>query len=90
MHALWIRQGIGDSVRVLRAPPVRLPDVMVLGTSVMYQVFCEAGPLEYALRFTDPALIRRCQAQIQDLYEAGQPLDDYFQENVAPLPPPMA
>lgn len=55
----------------------------------MYQaVYGDDGVLESARRFTDRDLVARCQRFIQDLYEIGEPLESFFAENVAALPPP--
>ena len=66
-----------------------LPEIFTLGTEIMYEgIYDECGILEAARKFTDRELILRCQRLIADLYEAGEPLADYFDRKVAPLPPP--
>lgn len=96
MHVLRMRDQYGGAVHVVdggqvaefeqRAP---LPEIYTLGTTVMYQaVYDDDGVLECARRFLDRDLIVRCQRFIQRLYDIGRPLEPYFVEHVAPLPPP--
>ncbi|MFC7276043.1 DUF6879 family protein [Paractinoplanes rhizophilus] len=96
LHALRIRDQCGGSVHIVGPQQVAefehhtaLPEIYTLGTAVMYQaIYDDTGVLESALRFTDRDLILRCQRFIQDLYEAGQPLEPFFVSHVAMLPPP--
>lgn len=96
LHALRIRDQCGGSVHIVGPQQVAefehhaaLPEIYTLGTAVMYQaIYDDTGVLESAIRFTDRDLIVRCQRFIQDLYEAGQPLEPFFVSRVATLPPP--
>lgn len=96
LHALRVREQCGGPIHVIGADQVAryendgpLPEVYTLGHQVMYQaVYDERGVLESARKFVDADLIRRCQKFIEDLYEAGEPLADWFDEHVATLPPP--
>jgi hypothetical protein len=57
----------------------------------MYEViYDDDGVLDGARRYTDPALVLRCQRLIAELYTAGEPLADYFARRVAALPAPAA
>lgn len=68
-----------------------LPEIYTLGTEVMYEAVYDAdGVLAAARRWRDPALVARCQAFIQSLYQGGEPLDVFFARAVAPLEPPRA
>jgi hypothetical protein len=96
LHILRMRDQYGGKVRVVTAEQIAdferdnpLPEIYTHGTTVMYQaVYGDDGVLESARRFTDRDLVARCQRFIQDLYEIGQPLESFFVENVAALPPP--
>lgn len=96
LHALHVRQQSGGSIRVIDASKVAryedqgpLPEIYTLGSQVMYQaVYDEQGVLEAALKFSDPDLVLRCQQFIAGLYDEGEPLEDWFDGHVAPLPPP--
>ncbi|WP_369033236.1 DUF6879 family protein [Streptomyces adonidis] len=96
LHALRIRDQCGGTVHVIRADQVTqfeddgpLPEIYTLGSHVMYQaVYDEQGILESVRKFVDPDLILRCQGFLESLYNAGEPLADWFDEHVAPLPPP--
>ncbi|MFV2017866.1 DUF6879 family protein [Micromonospora sp. LOL_023] len=55
----------------------------------MYEaVYDDTGVLVAARRFTDPELIARCQRLIEGLYHQGEPLDTFFDREVATLDPP--
>jgi hypothetical protein len=96
LYALRIRDQCGGSVRIIGPDQVAefehdaaLPEIYTLGATVMYQaIYDDAGVLESARRFVDRDLVVRCQRFIQDLYEAGQPLEPFFASHVATLPPP--
>jgi hypothetical protein len=96
MYSLRMRDEYGGTVRIVTGDQVAdveragpLPEIYTLGTTVMYQaVYDENGVLESALRYVDRDLVVRCQRFIQDLFEIGQPMQPYFVEHVAVLPPP--
>jgi hypothetical protein len=96
MHILRMRDEYGGAVRIVTGDQVAefertapLPEIYTLGTTVMYQaVYDDEGVLESARRYVDRDLVVRCQRFIQDLFEIGQPLQPYFAEHVAVLPPP--
>jgi hypothetical protein len=96
LHILRMRDQYGGKVRVVTGEQVAafesdapLPEIYTHGTSTMYQaVYGDDGVLDHVRRFADHDLVTRCQRFIQDLYEVGQPLEQFFAEHVAPLPPP--
>lgn len=96
LHALRLRERCGAGVRVVGPEQVapleasgQLPEIYTLGTDVMYEaIYDERGILEAARRWTDRELILRIQQILAELYEAGEPLADYFDRKVASLPPP--
>lgn len=96
MQVLRMRDEYGGAVRIVTGEQVAdfeytgpLPEIYTLGTTVMYQaIYDEAGVLESARRYLDGDLVVRCQRFIQDLFEVGQPMQPYFAEHVATLPPP--
>ncbi|WP_432825700.1 DUF6879 family protein [Dactylosporangium sp. CA-092794] len=96
LHALRIRDQCGGSVRIVSPDQVAefehdapLPEIYTLGATVMYQaIYDDDGVLESVRRFVDRDRIVRCQRFIQDLYEAGQPLQPFFDSHVATLLPP--
>ncbi|MFG1608587.1 DUF6879 family protein [Actinoplanes sp. NPDC049265] len=96
LYALRIRDQCGGSVRVVGPDQVSefehdaaLPEIYTLGSTVMYQaIYDDDGVLESARRFVDRSLIFRCQRFIQNLYDAGEPLETFFASHVATLPPP--
>lgn len=96
MQILRMRDEYGGTVRIVtgdqiadyeRAAP--LPEIFTLGTTVMYQAFYDDnGVLASVRRFVDRELVVRCQRFIQDLFELGQPMQQFFADHVAALPPP--
>jgi hypothetical protein len=97
LHALRVRDECGGPVHVVGAEQVAgfeddgpLPEIYTLGSQVMYQaVYDEQGVLESARKFVDSHLILRCQKFIESLYDAGEPLEGWFERHVATLPPPL-
>ncbi|MBO0802968.1 MAG: hypothetical protein J2P25_07830 [Nocardiopsaceae bacterium] len=66
-----------------------LPDLNTLDTDVMYEIVYDGNGLpDHAIRYTDTALVRRCRDFIVSLYESSEPISDFFQREIAPLPPP--
>jgi len=96
LHALRVRDQCGGTVHVIAADQVTqyeddgpLPEIYTLGSQVLYQaVYDDRGVLESVRKFVDPHLILRCQKFIKGLYDAGEPLEGWFDQHVATLPPP--
>lgn len=96
LNALRVRDECGGGVRIVGPEKVArfeasgpLPEIYTLGLNVMYQaIYDDEGVLDSVLRYVDRGLIMRCQRFIQDLYEVGEPLKNYFARCVAVLPPP--
>jgi hypothetical protein len=86
----------GQDLRVLRTEQVAdfetkamLPEVVVLGEHTMYEiVYDEAGTPDGGRRIDDPEVIHGCRAELAELFEQGEPLLEFFEEHIAPLPPP--
>jgi hypothetical protein len=98
MHALLIRAEEGERIRVLDAAAVRdrertgpLPEVIILGTKALYRVlYDESGAARGARRVLDDDVIKRCRADMDDLWAQGEDFMAYFDREIAPLPPPPA
>lgn len=103
MHILRLRVLEGEEVRVLPAselwayesdlstgePDERLPELVVLGASVLYEVgYDHSGCHNGARRITDQGALKYCRTELELLYSTAQDLLPYFDENIAPLPPP--
>ena len=68
-----------------------LPDIATLDTEVMYQViYDQNGAVDHAIRYTDRDLVTRCRELIAGLYDRGEPISEFFQREIAPLPPPQS
>jgi hypothetical protein len=96
LHLLKVRDETGHPVRILHSSAVAdledqgsLPDIYTMDSTVMYQaVYDQRGVLEYALRYTDNALVSRCRNFIVGLYDRGEPISSFFAREIAHLSPP--
>ncbi|WP_433151029.1 DUF6879 family protein [Actinomadura nitritigenes] len=96
LYALRMLAEEGFEVSVLQAGELssletrgQLPEVVVIGKRVLYEVrylpdWTPCG----ARRITKPHIIRTAAAEIADLHDKGEPLLDFFEREVAPLPAP--
>lgn len=86
----------GQDLRVLRAEQVAhyesravLPEVVILGEHMMYEiVYDKTGTPDGGRRIDDPKVIAGCRAELAELFEQGEPLLEFFDQHIAPLPPP--
>jgi hypothetical protein len=96
LHLLKVRDETGGPIRILQVADVAdledegpLPDIYTLDDGSMYQaVYDDHGVLEYALKYTDRAVVSRCRDFIAGLYARGEPVSSFFEREIAPLPPP--
>ncbi|MEU6211770.1 DUF6879 family protein [Streptomyces sp. NPDC047023] len=96
LHLLHLKSQCGEDTRVLvndeflrHEAQGRLPEVVILGSSVMYEVlYDDAGELAGGIRFDAPQGIIRCRRAIQEMHRSGEPLDAFFRHHVASLSPP--
>jgi hypothetical protein len=96
LHVLRLRDELGEPIRILQDVDMAgfedegsLPDIYTMGRRVMYQaIYDDHGVLEHALKYTDQALVSRCRDFIADLYAHGEPINSFFEREIAPLPPP--
>jgi hypothetical protein len=97
MQILKIRVETGEQdIKVLDAQAIRdierdrpLPELLVLGRAVMYEVlYDETATLSGARRIDDPAVIRACRQELDRLFEKGEDLLVYFDREIASMPPP--
>lgn len=86
----------GFGVRVVRAEALsalesqgQLPEVVVIGDRVLYEVRYEPDWTPCGARRIDtPRVIAAAATEIADLYDQGEPLLDFFDRELAPLPAP--
>jgi hypothetical protein len=95
LHVLRLRVELGDNIRVADARRIAdmekdflVPEVVILGDAVMYEVVYEDGHAAGANRFTDPALIERTSSGFDALYERGEDFSLFFEREISPLSPP--
>ncbi|MFD9815417.1 DUF6879 family protein [Streptomyces sp. NPDC059080] len=96
MNSFRLRSELGEEIRVLDAREIAdleraepLPEVVVLGNSVMYAVIYDeelkgAG----ARRFTDSERIATTLTEFESLYRKGEEFSEFFEREIAPLGPP--
>ncbi|MET8657945.1 DUF6879 family protein [Streptomyces griseus] len=96
MNVLRLRSELGEDIRVLDARRISalerdapLPEVVLLGRSVMYAVIYDdelkgAG----ARRFTDTEQIGQTTREFEALYAMGEGFAEFFEREIAPLAPP--
>lgn len=95
MHHLRLRVEAGEPHRVLDATAVRdaetageLPELLVFGNRLVYQLRYVDGALAGARRVDDPAAVVATGRHLAALYERAEPLLDFFDREVVPLPAP--
>lgn len=87
----------GQDLRVLPADALRawerdrpVPELALLGDRVLYQVlYDDSGTPCGARRITDPYVISECRADLSLLFANAEPLMDFFDREIAPLPAPV-
>ncbi|MDL4774521.1 DUF6879 family protein [Actinomadura xylanilytica] len=97
MHVLriWAETGAQD-IRVIDQSGVGaleadgpLPEVVILGSSVMYETLYDAtGTHSGGRRIDDPDVIAACRNDLAGLYNTAEDMFSYFEREIAPLPPP--
>jgi hypothetical protein len=86
----------GEDLRVIDASTVRhletdrpLPEIVILGDRVLFEVLYDTQGKAYgARRIDDPEVIAEAGREVADLYTAAEPVLNYFHRAIAPLPPP--
>lgn len=86
----------GEDLRVVDASRVRdwevvrpLPEVVVLGDRLLFEVLYDTEGTPYGARRIDaPDAITQAGHEIARLHASGEPLLDYFRREIAPLSPP--
>ncbi|OEV11610.1 DUF6879 family protein [Streptomyces nanshensis] len=97
LHALRVQGESGRPVRVVGGEAVRalesagpLPEVVVLGGQVLYEIlYTDEGLLHGGVRYTDAGVIARWEAFVERLYEQGEDVVPYVDRAVSHLPAPM-
>lgn len=95
LHGLRLRAECGELIRVVTSDVVRefedegmLPELLTLGSLVVYRILYDAGELAGAVKITDPRVVDRVTGFSRHLYEVGEDMAAFFDRVVAPLPPP--
>ncbi|GAB2924841.1 DUF6879 family protein [Streptomyces mayteni] len=96
LHVLRLRVELGDDIRVVDARGVAdiererpVPEVVILGDVALYEVIYDSdGNADGANRYTDHALIEETSAGFDTLFARADEFVDFFDREIAPLPPP--
>lgn len=96
LFVLRLRVELGDLIRVIDARTITdiekngpVPEVVILGDVAMYEVVYDVdGNAAGANRYADPALIAETSAGFDTLYARGEAFFEFFEREIAPLPPP--
>jgi hypothetical protein len=97
LYYIRLRMEAGEGIRVLNAADVQslerlepLPELVILDSSVMYEVlYDKAGDHEGARKILDPDIIRAARREVENLYEAAEDLESFFENDPSSLPPPV-
>jgi len=97
LYYIRLRALAGEDIRVLDADKIRhlehdrmLPELVVLGEEVMYQVlYDQSGTLRGARRIEDRERVAACAKEISDLHEKAEGIRDFLKREPSALPPPL-
>jgi hypothetical protein len=95
LNSLLIRHEFGERIRVLSTENLHtvekghpLPEILVLGTEVVYRViYDETGLPSAAIRCTLAGTVRSWAGFIRHLHDQGEDLPDFFAREIAGLRP---
>jgi hypothetical protein len=96
-HILRLRAEYGENIRVVSAELVAtfekngmVPELIFMGDLAMYEIcYDDTGTRTGGRKFTDPGLIRHCREDVHSLYGQGEDIREFFEREIAPLPPPL-
>ncbi|MDG4792946.1 DUF6879 family protein [Micromonospora sp. WMMD1082] len=96
LHTLRHRAAAGERIRILGADRLagfegkhgRIPELMVLGDRVLYEVMYDpSGTPVGARKVVEPGVVRACRVQIESLLTEAESFDSFFRHEVAGLQP---
>ncbi|MFE2493959.1 DUF6879 family protein [Streptomyces scopuliridis] len=96
LHVLRLRVEVGDRICLLDARTITdiekhrpAPEVVILGHVAMFEVQYDGdGNAAGANHYMNPELIAETSAGFDELYARGEEYTDFFDREIAPLPPP--
>lgn len=96
LHGLKLRVECGERISIIPAKVVApyeskapVPEVIVLGSLVMYEVlYDENSVLCGGRKIIDSDVIKRCREEIELLYANGEDFMSFFNREIAHLPAP--
>lgn len=98
LHLLRHRARAGEDVKVLSAEQIRefeaewgtLPELMILGDALMYEVLYEEDLAVGAVRFERADGVAVCREQVLGLLDKAEDIEAFFDREVQPLPAPRS
>lgn len=98
LHVLRMQAEHGEDIRIITeadfqstaSDEVRqLPELLILDQAVMYEILYDAGgACDGSFKYTDKHLVTKTRQSIEGLFADAEPLRTFFEEAIAPLPPP--
>jgi hypothetical protein len=96
LHVLLHRSHAGEDVKVLLAQKIRtieaewgpLPELMILGDTLMYEVVYENGLATGAVRFDEADAVALCREHVLGLFDESEDIEVFFDREVRSLPAP--
>ncbi len=97
LHFLLHRAHAGEDVKVLLAGQIReleaewgpLPELMILGERLMYEVVYVDGLAVGAIRFDESEAVFTCRNLVLGLLDQAEDIEHFFDREVKPLPTPL-
>lgn len=95
-HVFELRVKAGERIRVVHPDTVAefereapLPELVVLGSSAMYQVLYDERDTPCgSRRINDPNAVEACQRELSEIYRRGEDFSRFFEREIVPLPVP--
>jgi len=96
LHSLRVQADCGKRVHIVGVDQVApyesivpLPEIVVIGTSVVYQVLYDSdGAPAGAIRSSDRDEVRHWSRIISDLFADGEPVSTFLAREINDMPPP--
>lgn len=98
LHLLRLRDELGGHTRILHAHDIAadethgpLPEIIALGDTGLYKlVYDDTGLQQGGDYHADPTLVAQWRHHIQDLYGRGEPIQTYFNREIASMGQPCS
>ncbi|MGH3832611.1 MAG: DUF6879 family protein [Pseudonocardiaceae bacterium] len=98
LNGLRIRAECGENIHVVSAEIVApyekdgrpVPEMIILSAEVMYEIrYDQSSVLSGGRKIAETDIISGCRLEIDAIYQKGEDLLEFFEREVAPMPPPI-